>query len=72
MDHIPQRLRNWRAACALSREQAAARLGITSSTLFRWEQGLVHPRGLSKVALERELAGQPRETETTAKPESNQ
>jgi transcriptional regulator with XRE-family HTH domain len=64
MNHLPQRLHTWRTAAGLSREQAAARLGVTASTLFRWEHGLVLPKGLSKVVLERELAGTPATTTT--------
>ena len=49
-------LRAWRQTAGLSIERAAARLGVTASTLSRWERGLCRPHPLQRAAVERELA----------------
>ena len=49
-------IKNWRLANKQTQAQLATRLGITVSTLARWEQGVRHPSGLYRQALEKLLA----------------
>lgn len=54
IQNLAGRLKAWREVNGYSREQAALALGVTASTVLRWEKGKA-PRGLSKQALARAL-----------------
>lgn len=48
----PDRIKAIRARLGLSQDQFAAKLGVSPSTVEKWEQGQTSPRGLSMQALE--------------------
>ena len=50
MKNLPQRLAAWRKRYQLSPEAAAVRLGVSASTLFRWEHALAKPTNANQIA----------------------
>ncbi len=49
---IPEILKQLRSRLNLSQEELAARLGVAFSTLNRWENGRIEPRGKAKKAID--------------------
>lgn len=51
---ISSRVRAWRRRANLSYERAGGRIGVSGSTVMRWERG-TRPVGLQREAIERIL-----------------
>jgi putative transcriptional regulator len=67
-------VRELREALGLTQEGLARELGVTVSTVFRWEKGRSQPSGLACRALERlrsSIGGQPGGTTTPVAPEDH-
>lgn len=51
MTTLSERLKSWRTAQGITIEQAAQRIGVTSSTYFRWEKQGKPPGRLAMSAI---------------------
>ena len=52
-----KRLRDQRAAKKLTVAQLAVAIGVTPTTVYRWERGETYPTGLAAASLEHVLPG---------------
>lgn len=58
-DELASKIRQARVGASLSREQVAVALGITLSTVVRWETGRTKRIAIESVAALAELTGYP-------------
>jgi len=52
-DDLPRRIRTLRSRLGLTQEQFAAKVGVTFSTVNRWENGKGKPSPLAKRQIDR-------------------
>lgn len=55
VNELARRLYEYRVGQGLSREKVAGKLGVTGSTVYRWEKGLASPKGLYEEKLKQFL-----------------